>query len=149
MNTINSNILVKKFNYNVLTAPLYRGSGGWTNPTFDIATLNKACNILGYKNYFDIPTCTSNELCCPAYRCNFHTPENNQLTYFNGVNFQTMIATGKYDKSWVTGLKCKNRLPACSDGWDNDNDGLIDMEDPGCNNPNDDSEISHDPDCVE
>ncbi|MFA5856391.1 MAG: putative metal-binding motif-containing protein [Candidatus Pacearchaeota archaeon] len=146
--TINSNILIKKFNYNLITVPLYRGSGGWDNPTLDTVTLNKVCNILGYKSYIDVPTCTSDNLCCPIYRCNFHTPENNQLTYFNGNNFQTMGAAAKYDKSWITGIKCKSRLAACSDGWDNDNDGKVDMEDPGCNNPNDDSETSHDPDCV-
>jgi len=31
-------------------------------------------------------------------------------------------------------------LPACSDGVDNDGDGLIDMDDPGCENESDDDE---------
>ncbi|MFO8015577.1 MAG: hypothetical protein R6U32_00585, partial [Candidatus Woesearchaeota archaeon] len=31
-------------------------------------------------------------------------------------------------------------LPECSDGIDNDGDGLIDMEDPGCSSPQDDDE---------
>jgi hypothetical protein len=31
---------------------------------------------------------------------------------------------------------------ACSDGIDNDNDGLVDMEDPGCESPNDDDEYN-------
>ncbi len=32
--------------------------------------------------------------------------------------------------------------PACNDGIDNDNDGLIDMKDPGCINPGDKSEYN-------
>ncbi len=36
---------------------------------------------------------------------------------------------------------CQNEnQPQCSDGLDNDNDGAIDMNDPGCNDPNDTSE---------
>lgn len=32
--------------------------------------------------------------------------------------------------------------PACSDGWDNDGDGLADMLDPACQSPDQDTEIS-------
>jgi Glycosyl hydrolase catalytic core len=35
--------------------------------------------------------------------------------------------------------------PACSDGHDNDGDGLTDLNDPGCSGPNDDSERNANP----
>ena len=34
---------------------------------------------------------------------------------------------------------------SCSDGEDNDGDGLVDLEDPGCESPNDDDEFEPTP----
>ncbi|MBI2595085.1 MAG: hypothetical protein HYW38_02415 [Candidatus Colwellbacteria bacterium] len=34
------------------------------------------------------------------------------------------------------------QLPQCSDGIDNDNDGLIDLSDPGCSSPSDNNEYN-------
>lgn len=42
----------------------------------------------------------------------------------------------------VRGVACGGDLPECSDGEDNDGDGLIDHpDDPGCDSPEDDSEL--------
>jgi hypothetical protein len=44
----------------------------------------------------------------------------------------------------VNVIKKEGPLPQCSDGLDNDNDGLVDYpEDPGCENPKDDDEFNH------
>src|SRR5689334_9083169 len=34
-----------------------------------------------------------------------------------------------------------SQVPACSDGVDNDGDTLVDMDDPGCSRPGDESEV--------
>ncbi|HII71147.1 TPA: PKD domain-containing protein [Candidatus Woesearchaeota archaeon] len=39
--------------------------------------------------------------------------------------------------------------PACSDGLDNDGDGLVDMNDPGCSNPSDNDEYNYLPQCAD
>lgn len=44
--------------------------------------------------------------------------------------------------SWPVGTKCQNQTYQCADGLDNDNDGLIDWEDPDCLHPCDNSEGS-------
>lgn len=41
-----------------------------------------------------------------------------------------------------TGCTGPNCDPACSDGRDNDNDGFVDLSDPGCTGPSDDSEYN-------
>ncbi len=40
-------------------------------------------------------------------------------------------------------------IPQCSDGLDNDSDGLIDMADDGCDSPEDDAELLEEPDIYE
>ncbi len=50
------------------------------------------------------------------------------------------------------GVSCLNcgstsSLPQCSDGIDNDGDGLVDMNDPGCASPSDNSEANSLPQC--
>ncbi|MDD5623798.1 MAG: hypothetical protein PHI23_03760, partial [Candidatus Peribacteraceae bacterium] len=114
------------------TQPLVRtdnGSGDgstWYDGTPHLPTLEAVCEILGYDSYVS-STCRDNERSgkYPNGKCNFDTPYNNEHFRFNG----------------------NISLPDCSDGSDNDNDGLIDMQDSGCVSPNDMSEVTHDPEC--
>ncbi|MBU0766232.1 DUF11 domain-containing protein, partial [Patescibacteria group bacterium] len=115
------------------TTPLVRTDGGsgqgnsWNDGTPHTPTLNAVCNILGYDSYVS-STCNDNERSglYPNGKCNFDTPNDNQHFRFTGTI----------------------SLPSCSDGKDNDNDGETDYPaDKGCENENDTSEVSHDPDC--
>ncbi|MGV6827531.1 MAG: cellulase family glycosylhydrolase [bacterium] len=52
----------------------------------------------------------------------------------------------KYDNLNRLMAACDNKaIPECSDGLDNDNDGLTDLIDPGCENANDNSEYDTPP----
>jgi hypothetical protein len=65
-----------------------------------------------------------------------------------GTDVVTLLLTDlddDYDTLDVTiNTEGGQQLPQCSDGLDNDGDGLIDMQDPGCSDPSDDDE-SDDP----
>ncbi|MFH1405645.1 MAG: Ig-like domain-containing protein [Nanoarchaeota archaeon] len=73
--------------------------------------------------------------------CLTYTPSNN----FLGVDSFTYEVTdnkGGYDSATVI-VEVKEIKKQCSDGLDNDGDGLIDFPyDPGCNNSNDDDEFN-------
>lgn len=66
------------------------GTGGgfkWIdNGKPHLPTLQATCAILGYDTYVN-STCLDNERSgnYPNGKCNYHTPENNQLTRFNGT----------------------------------------------------------------
>ncbi|MEN9626728.1 MAG: hypothetical protein RL557_1056, partial [archaeon] len=131
-----NNVAAIARSYNAWYAPPY-GSGDYYS-----GTLTKVCNVLGYS------TVTWHE-CDSAFGdgCNYDSPGDNYLWQFNGTDFVGISAEPKYAKSWVSRIWCKDKLPACSDGRDNDHDGKIDSNDDGCASANDDSEIAHDPEC--
>src|ERR1700750_2794599 len=52
----------------------------------------------------------------------------------------TEPATGTTTTPSSPSAASTGNAPQCADGVDNDGDGLIDMEDPDCSSPNDDSE---------
>lgn len=66
------------------------GTGGgfrWNdNGTPHLPTLQATCAILGYDTYVN-STCLDNERSgnYPNGKCNYHTPQNNQMTRFNGT----------------------------------------------------------------
>lgn len=119
----------------------YRGNNSYEGGTLDLTTLNQVCRILGYRTYVN-STCQNLET---DGKCNYYSPGDNDMWRFRNGNFQKESATYK---SWIATIDCKNRLAACSDGWDNDGDGAVDMADSGCASPNDDSEKPHDPVCT-
>jgi len=129
------------------TGPILRSqTNGWSEsitPDKLHQTAHKACNLLGYREAVDAGCTASNGM------CNYHSPEDNCVFYWDGSQWLYTNAGGwwKGQNSWITDLQCEGRLAACSDGVDNDGNGLIDMADPGCDNPDDGSEIPHDPDC--
>src|SRR3989338_206135 len=142
MEAVAKNISNKKMSYSLKWINGYaiiRKQGS----TIHTTTLNKVCNVLGYKNVLS-HACVS-----PPYenRCNFVSPGDNYLWIFDSTinNFRAIGATGN---EWLSEITCEDRLPECSDGWDNDKDGEIDYpNDTGCFSPNDDSELPHDPGC--
>lgn len=147
-------IQIKGLHYAAPRAPLLRSTGGtgggnrWNdNGIPHAATLQKTCEVLGYRTYVS-STCLDTERSWryPLGKCNYHSPGNNRLTRFT-TNFKTEAAKSKYDKTWIASIVCRDKIPSCGDGVDNDHDGKIDMKDNGCASPNDDSEIPHDPDC--
>ncbi|OGJ74039.1 hypothetical protein A2217_00110 [Candidatus Peribacteria bacterium RIFOXYA2_FULL_55_28] len=81
-------------------------------------------------------------------RCNFTSCGDNTMGKWNSSmnNIQITCACGT---TWLASLTCRHRLPACSDGVDNDGDGSIDSNDSGCATSRDDNERAHDPDCTD
>ena len=134
------------------TSPLVRADGGWEdNVGLSFTNLNKVCGVLGYATYVgsDCHEATKTAQ-YPTGRCNYHSPENNQLWRFNGVNFVAETAMPKYGKTWLSTITCKDRLAQCKDGADNDGDGKTDFPaDDGCNSANDDRETPHDLGCTD
>ena len=120
-------------------------TAGWGDLTNDEIhpTAKKICNLVGYANVKD----TECRHTGSDNRCNFYSPGDNCMWYWDGTKFSSENAQSKYYKSWISTLVCEDRLAACNDGIDNDGNGLTDMDDPGCASENDDSEIQHDPDC--
>jgi len=126
----------------------------WTNTGNDnpgtVLTdgLTGVCRVLGYRDYVS-STCRDSERSSryPNGKCNFHSPEDNKMWRFVNGNFVSEDATMKYRKTYVSSIQCRTRLAACNDGWDNDGDGKIDLNDDGCANAKDDSELKHDPKC--
>ena len=148
-------------------APLLRSTGGtgggnvWKdNGSPHIQTLTAVCEILGYKHYV-ASTCLDSESSgrYPNGKCNYHSPNNNQLSRFTG-NFQSETAEPKYNKTWLSSITCKDSIgvclpsssssssvsqaqAACRDGIDNDQDGATDYPDDfSCSSPNDDDEAN-------
>ncbi|MFO0417593.1 MAG: hypothetical protein ACK5Y6_09915, partial [Pseudomonadota bacterium] len=157
MNVVAQAIATKKLPLTPPQYPLLRsssGSGGgfkWKdNGTPDSATLTQVCKVLGFSTAV-ASTCLDNERSSryPAGKCNFHSPHNNSLSRFTGAGFTSTTAEPKYGLTWIASITCRHRLSACSDGWDNDGDGLVDFPaDPGCASPNDDDERKHDSGCT-
>ncbi|MBS3079258.1 hypothetical protein J4218_04005 [Candidatus Pacearchaeota archaeon] len=103
-------------------------------------TVTKICNLAGYRD----PYTWSSYFNADGGRCNYHSPDNDCLWYWNGNSFQYMDGEPEYIKRWITALKCINRLPQCNDGKDNDGDGKVDYPaDLDCTSKNDDNEGVH------
>ncbi len=103
-------------------------------------TLDEVCYILGY-NTVTGHTCESQF----GDGCGFSSPHDNFMWRFDGSDFTKVNAP--YYKTWISRIECKDKLPACMDGRDNDYDGKIDSKDDGCASSTDDSEIAHDSEC--
>ena len=155
MNLLKAAILQKKFSLTAPTAAILlsdNAQGGgfvWTsigNP--HEKTIDKVCEVFGYNTAIDY-ACLDNEKSgrYPNGKCNHHSPGDNELIRFNGKDFVAETAIQKYSKVWLSKIVCEDKLSACNDGWDNDNDGKIDLEDTGCASPDDDDERPHDEDC--
>lgn len=107
--------------------------------TLHLPTLSLVCRVLGYATYVS-STCRDGN-----GRCNFYSAGNNDMWRNVNGNFQP---EGASYKTWISNITCKDRLPACSDGWDNDRDGLVDLRDPDCRSALDNSERPKDPQCT-
>ncbi len=113
------------------------GGNRWNSEgTLDMKTLNKVCDLLGYKKY-DSSTCLDGERSgrYPNGKCNFHSPHNNTVTYYDGEKFVRRPAPSKYSVSWIANITCSeakevecitdsddNAGPDTSDDDDDDND---------------------------
>jgi hypothetical protein len=156
LNAAVNQIQTKKLPYSVPAAPFVRSYGAsgknfkWNSDgTLDTATLDAVCRVFGFARHVS-STCLDTERShkYPNGKCNFHTPNNNQLVSFSGGDFRPQTALEKYSKTWIASITCRDRLAACSDGVDNDNDGAVDYPaDKGCASPQDDDERQHDPGC--
>lgn len=78
----------------------------------------------------------------------YTSPGDNVLAYWDQNNRNFVLTPAAHYNVMLSRLVCGNRKPTCSDGRDNDGDGLIDGNDPGCVNANDMSEKPHDPTCL-
>ncbi|MBR9704739.1 hypothetical protein GOV12_04960 [Candidatus Pacearchaeota archaeon] len=106
----------------------------------NLATGNKVCELAGYSQKIR------------SWGNSYNTPENNYVIQWHEDSGQFITKSAKGRNNKLIGLTCAAECfipPACSDGIDNDLDGLVDLDDPGCYNENDDSEEEHDIDCEE
>jgi hypothetical protein len=112
---------------------------------FDTQTLNQVCRILGYRTYVS-STCRDSERSgrYPRGKCSYHSPGDNGMWRFVGNDF---AREGAFYHTWISSITCRDKLPACDDGWDNDGDGKVDTQDDGCASKNDDNERPHDVSC--
>lgn len=120
------------------------GSGSnWNVGTEHLPTLQKVCQILGYRTYVR-STCRDFERSSryPNGKCNFHSPDTDDMIRFNTAtnSFRPEHANPQYGKTFVASITCKDPITACSDGIDNDGDGKKDLADPGCSGPDDNDE---------
>ena len=98
----------------------------------DPPTLFKLCSLAGYSGV------TSWNCTYPGEnRCNFTSCGNNTLHGWNGSSW---VAGGACGGSWVAQVTCHTPFVACNDGKDNDGDGKIDLQDPGCTSATDTDE---------
>jgi hypothetical protein len=121
--------------------------------TFDtgvphLPSLQQVCRILGYRDYV-ASTCRDGERSWryPHGKCNYHSTHDNNLWRFTGSNYVLESSAPQLGKTWIATITCQHKLAACNDGWDNDGDGRIDLQDPDCLSKNDDSERRKDPKC--
>jgi hypothetical protein len=90
------------------------GSGSrktWTNlGSDDRQTLTKICNLIGYNNYVR-SNCYDMERSrrYPSGKCNWHSPGDNKLQYFNGTNWVVQRNPPKYGWTWVSSITCSGR----------------------------------------
>lgn len=116
-----------------------KGNHGDEGGTLHMPTLQAVCKVLGFR------TVVSSSCRDGAGKCNYYSPNNNDMWRF--VNNDFRIEGASY-KTWLSNIVCRDRLAACSDGWDNDGDGRIDRLDPDCLTDQDNSERPKDPQCT-
>lgn len=120
INQVNARITEKKLATAPYRAPVIRSinaSGGgfrWTSDgTIQQASLNKVCNLLGYREAV-ASTCLDSERSgrYPVGKCNFHSPGNNQLVTVDPQTGQPSIgpANPKYGHTWVSSLTCQGKM---------------------------------------
>lgn len=91
----------------------------------DNVILEKACEILGYG------TVDSRECLDVDNKCSYDPSGSNKLTVFDKyqndfVEKSSIGHTTIYARTWISKLVCSNKLKACNDKVDNDDDGKID-----------------------
>lgn len=113
--------------------------------TLDTQTLGQVCRVLGYRTYVS-STCRDSERSWryPAGKCTYHSPGDNGMWRFVAHDF---VRERAYYHTWISSITCRDKLPACDDGWDNDGDGKVDTQDDGCASKGDDDERPHDVSC--
>ncbi|MDP2925486.1 MAG: hypothetical protein Q8N99_03885 [Nanoarchaeota archaeon] len=124
-------------------APWHTGSCSQLQLNQIDPTMTKICNLAGYKT----PYTWDSLYPADGGRCNWFSPGDDCLWYWTGSTFAWKNGDPKFSTRWALKLTCITKIPQCSDGVDNDNDGLIDMNDLGCNSLNDNDERQHDSDC--
>jgi len=113
----------------------------------DARTAQKLCETFGY-NKVELYACASANY---GGRCWYSSCGDNLLAYWDdSVGGFVQINACSAGNRWLGYLSCSQpvgKTGACNNGIDDDNDGLIDLNDPGCYNIQDTSEITHDPEC--
>jgi len=74
-----------------------------------MATLNKVCDLLGYTTYVS-STCADGESSARygpvGGKCNWHSPSNDHLSWFDGTAWQSTYAPPKYEWNWLSTITC-------------------------------------------
>jgi cysteine-rich repeat protein len=123
----------------------------WPKPyaiRFDDDSATRVCQISGYGRLVS----KTKHHAGHKQRC-YWSPEDNSLLHWSTSSnkwyeIQALSDYGSVNAHCIETVVCADRLPDCSDGADNDNDGQTDYpRDSGCASANDFSEIEHDSDC--
>lgn len=108
---------------------------------FDGATAQKVCQILGYNRVVSMDTKYPEKHSHTGYRDGWYSPGDNKLSKWTGASFHTANAR-KMGNRWISSLTCADKIgySACSNNVDDDGDGKVDMNDPGCSSSSDNNE---------
>ncbi len=134
-------------NSNQITNAVLCDIGNFNNPNipFYRTTVYNVCRSLGYATVASV-NCKS-----------FTSPSNNEIAQWqhnasqrigDGAFYNYNAGSSSVANYFVLRITCQGELRGCADGIDNNNNGLIDLEDPGCINGNDSNENFHDPSCT-
>jgi uncharacterized repeat protein (TIGR01451 family) len=100
------------------------------------ATLNSVCQQAGYISA--VPNSWTSRP--------YSSPHNNCVFRLSNGNPEPIPATAY--NNHTESLRCYTAVIGCSDGVDNDGDGLVDLGDSGCTSTGDTSELTADPTCT-
>ncbi len=72
----------------------------------------------------------------------FASPGDNTFCYLSGAQRECVNARDAGNPPHINSIDCACVAYQCSDGQDNDGDGLVDLQDPGCSSPQGNDESS-------
>jgi hypothetical protein len=110
---------------------------------FDQGTAQKICQVMGYTTVVSVDSRHNDG------RNGFTSPGNNTLSRWNpATNSFDYLNAKAAGNRWIATLVCGGTPASCSNGKDDDGDGLTDFPaDNGCASATDSSERPHDPGC--
>lgn len=108
--------------------PAHPDFNNYTVKWGDTAGYAQICRLLGYASWAD------------PYQHVMASCSDNPTVSFDSGTKKWVWHNPCVNHSFSKRLRCFNKLPLCNNGYDDDGDCLIDMADPDCSSPADDTE---------